>query len=142
MRETGVPHTDELLFERAGPRARIFFDPQHARAINPHDYHLHHASPQIAMLAAQDVIKSRMRLHLADAFKVTCHGGPLDKLPQYRLPYEAVMASTDPVALDTIGWEIVVSTLSVTCRDRSSTRSASHKRRMSTSAGRHASWET
>ncbi|HEY5910792.1 MAG TPA: ATP-dependent 6-phosphofructokinase [Verrucomicrobiae bacterium] len=32
VRETGAPHTDELLFERAGPRARIFFDPQHARA--------------------------------------------------------------------------------------------------------------
>ena len=79
----------------------------HGCTINPHDYHLHHASPQIAMLAAQDVIKTRMRLHLSDVFKVTCHGGPLDKLPQYRLPYEAVMASTDPVALDTIGWEIV-----------------------------------
>ena len=79
----------------------------HGCTINPHDYHLHHASPQIAMLAAQDVIKSRMRLHLSDVFKVTAHGGPLDKLPQYRLPYEAVMASTDPVALDTIGWEIV-----------------------------------
>jgi uncharacterized Fe-S center protein len=79
----------------------------HGCTINPHDFHLHHASPQIAMLAAQDVIKSRMRLHVSDVFKVTCHGGPLDKLPQYRLPYEAVMASTDPVALDTIGWEIV-----------------------------------
>jgi uncharacterized protein (DUF362 family) len=79
----------------------------HGCTINPHDYHLHHASPQIAMLAAQDVIKSRMRLHISDVFKVTAHGGPLDKLPQYRLPYEAVMASTDPVALDTIGWEIV-----------------------------------
>ncbi|HEY1954688.1 MAG TPA: DUF362 domain-containing protein [Polyangiaceae bacterium] len=79
----------------------------HGCTINPHDYHLHHASPQIALLAAQDVLTSRMRLHLADAFKVTCHGGPLDKMPQYRLPYEAVMASTDPVALDTVGWEIV-----------------------------------
>ena len=79
----------------------------HGCTVNPHDFHLHHASPQIAMLAAQDVIKSRMRLHIADVFKVTAHGGPLDKMPQYRLPYEAVMASTDPVALDTVGWEIV-----------------------------------
>jgi len=79
----------------------------HGMSINPHDYHLHHASPQIALLAAQDVLTSRMRLHLSDVFKVTAHGGPLDKLPQYRVPYEAVMASTDPVALDTIGWEIV-----------------------------------
>ena len=35
-----------------------------------------------------------------------------------------------------------ISTLPVTCRDRSSTRSAFHERRMSTSAGRLASWQT
>ena len=34
-----------------------------------------------------------------------------------------------------------ISTLPVTCRDRSSTRSASRERRMSTSAGRRASWQ-
>lgn len=79
----------------------------HGCTINPHDFHLHHAAPQIAMLAAQDVLKSRLRLTITDAFKVMCHGGPLDKLPQYRFPYEAVFASTDPVAMDTIGWEIV-----------------------------------
>jgi uncharacterized protein (DUF362 family) len=79
----------------------------HGCTINPHDFHLHHASPQIALLAAQDVIKSRMRLHVTDAFKVMAHGGPLDKMPQYRFPYEAVMVSTDPVAQDVIGWEIV-----------------------------------
>jgi uncharacterized protein (DUF362 family) len=79
----------------------------HGCTINPHDFHLHHAAPQIAMLAAQDVLKSRLRLTITDAFKVMCHGGPLDKLPQYRFPYEAVFASTDPVAMDTVGWEIV-----------------------------------
>lgn len=79
----------------------------HGCTINPHDFHLHQASPQIAMLAAQDVIKSRMRLHIADAFKVIYHGGPKDKFPQYRTPYEAVFASTDPVAMDRIGWEVV-----------------------------------
>ncbi len=79
----------------------------HGCTINPHDFHLHHASPQIALLAAQDVIKSRVRLTITDAFKVMCHGGPLDKAPQFRLPYESVFASTDMVAMDTIGWEIV-----------------------------------
>jgi uncharacterized protein (DUF362 family) len=79
----------------------------HGCTINPHDFHLHQASPQIAMLAAQDVIKSRMRLHIIDAFKVIYHGGPKDKFPQYRTPYEAVFASSDPVAVDRIGWEVV-----------------------------------
>ncbi len=79
----------------------------HGCTINPHDFHVHHASPQIAVMYAQDVIKSRVRLCLTDAFKVMAHGGPLDKQPQYRFPYESVFASTDPVAMDTIGWEIV-----------------------------------
>jgi hypothetical protein len=79
----------------------------HGCSLNPHDFHTHHASPQIAMLYAQDVIKSRVRLTITDAFKVMYHGGPLDKQPQYRTPYEAVFVSTDPVAQDTIGWQIV-----------------------------------
>lgn len=79
----------------------------HGCTINPEDFHLHHAAPQIALLAAQDVLKSRLRLCVTDAFKVMAHGGPLDKLPQYRFPYEAVMVGTDPVAMDAIGWEIV-----------------------------------
>ncbi len=79
----------------------------HGCTVNPQDFHLHHASPQIALLADQDVLKSRLRLTITDAFKVMAHGGPLDKMPQYRKPYEAVFTSTDPVAMDTIGWEIV-----------------------------------
>lgn len=79
----------------------------HGCTTNPHDFHLHHASPQIAMLAAQDVFKSRLRLSITDAFKVLFHGGPKDKYPQYRVPYEAVYVSTDAVAMDRIGWEVV-----------------------------------
>jgi len=79
----------------------------HGCQIVPHYFHTHHASPQIAMLYAQDVIKSRVRLNITDAFQVMYHGGPLDKQPQYRVPYEAVFATTDPVAMDTIGAEIV-----------------------------------
>ena len=32
------------------------------------------------------------------------HGGPLYKHPEYVIPHEAVYVSTDPVALDAIGW--------------------------------------
>jgi uncharacterized protein (DUF362 family) len=79
----------------------------HGTSINPHDFHVHRASPQIAMLYAQDAIRTRVRLNITDAFKVMAHGGPLDKKPEYRFPYEAVMVGTDPVAMDTIGAEIV-----------------------------------
>jgi uncharacterized protein (DUF362 family) len=79
----------------------------HGTTLNPQDFHVHHASPQIALLYAQDAIKSRVRLNIADAFKVMYDGGPLYKKPEHVVPYEAVLASTDPVAIDAIGWEIV-----------------------------------
>ncbi|MFO0663631.1 MAG: DUF362 domain-containing protein [Polyangiaceae bacterium] len=79
----------------------------HGCSINPHDFHAHHASPQIAMMYAQDVIKSRVRLCIADAYKVMAHGGPKWKYADYVKVHEAVYASTDPVAIDAIGWEVV-----------------------------------
>src|SRR5262249_15445080 len=51
----------------------------HGSMVNPHDFHAH-ASPQPASLyAAQDVVKSRVRLHIVDGFKLIYEGGPLDK---------------------------------------------------------------
>jgi uncharacterized protein (DUF362 family) len=79
----------------------------HGCSINPHDFHVHHASPQIALMYAQDVIKSRVRLCIADGYKVMADGGPLYKRPEFVKAHEAVYASTDPVAIDTIGWDVV-----------------------------------
>jgi uncharacterized protein (DUF362 family) len=75
----------------------------HGSTINPHDFHQHNASPQIAALYAQDVVKSRVRLHITDGFKLIYDGGPLDKNPDRRVGHGAVYVSTDPVAMDTIG---------------------------------------
>jgi uncharacterized protein (DUF362 family) len=79
----------------------------HGCSVNPHAFHAHHASPQIALMYAQDVIKTRVRLCIADAFKVMADGGPLYKRPEFVKPHEAIYVSTDPVAIDTIGWEVV-----------------------------------
>jgi uncharacterized protein (DUF362 family) len=79
----------------------------HGSTINPHAFHAHHASPQIAMLYAQDVVKSRVRLHIVDGFKLIYDEGPLDTNKRRRVPHEAVYASTDPVALDVLGWAVV-----------------------------------
>jgi len=79
----------------------------HGANINPHDFHSHHASPQIAELYAQDVVKSRVRLHIIDGFKLIYDEGPLDTNKKRRVPHEAVYATTDPVAMDTIGWGVV-----------------------------------
>ncbi len=79
----------------------------HGCSVNPHAFHVHHASPQIALMYAQDVIKSRVRLCISDAFKVMYDGGPLWKRPEAVKPHDSVYVSTDPVALDTIGWEVI-----------------------------------
>ncbi len=73
----------------------------------PHYFHTHHASPQIALLYAQDIIKSRVRLNITDGFKLMAEGGPLYKQPQYVFPHESVYVSTDPVAMDAVGAELV-----------------------------------
>lgn len=79
----------------------------HGTILNPHDFHAHDASPQIAQLYAQDVVRSRVRLHVTDAFKVIYDQGPLDTNPARRVVQEAVYASTDPVALDVVGWQLI-----------------------------------
>ena len=78
----------------------------HGSIKNPEDFHRHLCSPQIAELFSHEAIRSRSRLHIMDAFKAVYHGGPRDS-PEHRVALEAVMASTDPVALDRIGSDIV-----------------------------------
>jgi uncharacterized protein (DUF362 family) len=79
----------------------------HGTQTSPHIFHAHHATPQIANLYAQDIIKSRVRLNITDGFKIMAHGGPLWKSPKHVRPHESVYVSTDAVAMDTIGAELV-----------------------------------
>jgi len=79
----------------------------HGCNINPHDFHAHNASPQIALLYSQDVVRSRVRLSILDGFKVMAHGGPKFNSPQHCKLHDAVYVSTDPVALDALGTDIV-----------------------------------
>ncbi len=79
----------------------------HGTINNPEAHHAHYANPQIAMLYAHPIVTSRVRLHIADAFRVMSDGGPLYKNPQAVVPHGAVYVATDPVALDTVGWMAV-----------------------------------
>jgi uncharacterized Fe-S center protein len=81
----------------------------HGQIVNPQDHHATHANPQIAVLYDYPVLRSRVRLHITDAFKIIYDGGPLDKNPERRIPHGAVYVSTDPVALDTVGAEMIES---------------------------------
>jgi uncharacterized protein (DUF362 family) len=79
----------------------------HGCQIYPHYYHAHHASPQIAQLYAEDIIKSRVRLNITDGFKLMAHGGPLYKSPKHVVPHECVYVTTDAVAMDAIGSDLI-----------------------------------
>lgn len=76
----------------------------HGSIVNPERHHANHANPQIALLWAHPVIRTRVRVNIADGFKMQYDGGPLDKKPSCRILHGAVYASTDPVAIDTVGW--------------------------------------
>ncbi len=79
----------------------------HGNINNPHEHHANQASPQIAMLYNHPIVTSRVRLHIADAFKITYDKGPLDKDPKTRVPHGAVYVATDPVAMDTFGYKVI-----------------------------------
>jgi uncharacterized protein (DUF362 family) len=79
----------------------------HGSNINPHDFHEHNASPQIAHLYAQEVVKSRVVLHVADAWQVIYDEGPIDVNPRRRVVHDSIYAATDPVAIDVLGWKAV-----------------------------------
>lgn len=79
----------------------------HGSIVNPQDHHQHHASPQIAVLYNHPIVRSRVRLNVTDGFKLIYDQGPLDKNPRRRIPHGAVYVSTDPVAMDVVGWHVV-----------------------------------
>ncbi|MBI5531674.1 MAG: DUF362 domain-containing protein [Deltaproteobacteria bacterium] len=79
----------------------------HGSIVNPSAHHGNHANPQIALLFGHPIVQSRVRLHITDGFKLNYDGGPLDKKPQCRIPHGAVYVTTDAVAMDTVGWQVV-----------------------------------
>jgi uncharacterized protein (DUF362 family) len=79
----------------------------HGSIVNPQKFHDHRITPQIAELYAHEIVRSRVVLHVVDGFKAMYDGGPSDRKPSCRVPHETVYVSTDPVALDVLGWQVV-----------------------------------
>lgn len=73
---------------------------------NPNKYHDHQCSPYVADLSALSPLRHKTRLVVCDALYAQCQGGPA-YAPDFLWPYEAVLASTDPVALDALGARIL-----------------------------------
>jgi len=73
---------------------------------NPNKYHPNGCDPFVADLNMLPEIQSRMRLIICDATTAMYEGGPGYK-PEHSWNANALLVSTDPVALDHTGWQMI-----------------------------------
>jgi uncharacterized protein (DUF362 family) len=71
---------------------------------NPNKYHDRACDPYVADVAAAEPVRDRLRLTICDAITAQCDGGPAF-VPARTWAENAVLASTDPVALDRVAWD-------------------------------------
>ncbi|MEJ2543481.1 MAG: DUF362 domain-containing protein [Calditrichaceae bacterium] len=73
---------------------------------NPNKYHLNTGNPYIADVNMLSPLRNKVRLHICDAIEAQYEGGP-SYMPHWRWPMNSLLLSTDPVALDYHGWQII-----------------------------------
>jgi uncharacterized protein (DUF362 family) len=73
---------------------------------NPNKLHDDGCAPYVPHLVACPVIHDKLRLNVLDGVVAQCHGGP-GRAPRWAWPYGGFLASTDPVAADAIGREVL-----------------------------------
>jgi uncharacterized protein (DUF362 family) len=73
---------------------------------NPNKYHPNGCNPYVADVNMLPEIRSKMRLTVCDATTAMYEGGPGYK-PEHSWNANALLVSTDPVALDHTGWQII-----------------------------------
>ena len=73
---------------------------------NPNKYHPDGCNPFVADVNMLPEIRTRMRLTICDATTAMYEGGPGYK-PEHSWNANALLVSTDPVALDQTGWHII-----------------------------------
>jgi uncharacterized protein (DUF362 family) len=73
---------------------------------NPNKCHDDNCAPFIPHLAAFPLIHDKLRLTLMDAVTAQCEGGP-GRSPKWIWPYQGILASTDPVAIDALCARII-----------------------------------
>jgi uncharacterized protein (DUF362 family) len=73
---------------------------------NPNKYHPNGCDPYVADLNMLPEIRTRMRLTICDATTAMYDGGPAFK-PEHSWRHNGLIVSQDPVALDTIGWQMI-----------------------------------
>jgi len=65
--------------------------------------HNDRCSPYIPSMCANPVVQERWVLNILDGLKAQYEGGPGGK-PQFQWAHNGIMISTDPVAMDYLGW--------------------------------------
>jgi uncharacterized protein (DUF362 family) len=73
---------------------------------NPNKYHPNGCNPYVADLNMLPEIRNKMRLTICDATTAMYEGGPGYK-PEHSWNANTLLVSTDPVALDHTGWQII-----------------------------------
>lgn len=73
---------------------------------NPNKYHDNAGDPYIADVNMLHAIRSKTRITISDALTAQYEGGP-PFMPQWAWPMNSLLVGTDPVALDTLGWDII-----------------------------------
>jgi uncharacterized protein (DUF362 family) len=73
---------------------------------NPNKYHSDAGDPYVADVNSFAPIRQKVRLHICDGLNAQYEGGP-SYMPQWMWPFNGVLVSRDPVALDYVGWKII-----------------------------------
>jgi uncharacterized protein (DUF362 family) len=73
---------------------------------NPNKYHDSNCNPFVAELFDTDFIKKKHKLTILDCLIVQYHRGPSYN-PRWAERYEALVFSLDPVAADSVGWQLI-----------------------------------
>ena len=73
---------------------------------NPNKYHVNVCNPYVADVNMLPPIRRKVRLHICDATTAQYEGGP-SFMPHWTWPYNGLLISRDPVALDYQGWQII-----------------------------------
>ncbi len=78
----------------------------HGVISHPDNFHDDACDPFIAALNAIPAIKDKIKLHICNSIRGLYEGGPMPK-KRYVWDYNGIMLSRDPVAMDTIGMNII-----------------------------------
>ena len=73
---------------------------------NPNKYHSNAGDPYVADVNGFAPIRQKVRLHICDGLNAQYEGGP-SFMPQWMWPFNGLLVSRDPVALDYVGWKII-----------------------------------